>query len=165
MDLRSSLSSPNAMESPMLNDLDGKYFVCEFYRNPCLHRGCNSTSFECLSQRVRCTRMLTRLQRDRSRMGVESGVTGCEREYCACCLLSLDRAYMRSSYNCESFKMIGTTYLGLLRILHDRRRWPQWSDQRARIASPCPLPGGVLVRVLRSCIGSLLPSSVCPTCF
>ena len=30
MDLRSSLSSPNAMESPMLNDLDGKYFVCEF---------------------------------------------------------------------------------------------------------------------------------------
>ena len=44
------------------------------------------------------------------------------------------------------------TYLGLLRILHDRRRWPQWSDQRVRIASPCPLPGGVLVRVLRSCI-------------
>ena len=57
------------------------------------------------------------------------------------------------------------SYLGLLRILHDRRRWPQWSDQRVRIASPCPLPGGVLVRVLRSCIGSLLPSSVCPTCF
>ena len=28
------------------------------------------------------------------------------------------------------------TYLGLLRILHDRRRWPQWSDQRVRIASP-----------------------------
>ena len=37
-----------------------------------------------------------------------------------------------------------------LRILHDRRRWPQWSDQCVQIAWCCPQPDGVLVRVLCS---------------
>ena len=80
-------------------------------------------------------------------------------------MLSLNEKTRWYTTATNAIHYLGLLYLGLLRILHDRRRWPQWSDQRVRIASPCPLPGGVLVRVLRSCIGSLLPSSVCPTCF
>ena len=36
------------------------------------------------------------------------------------------------------------TYLCLLRILRDRRRLPQWSDQRVLLSWSCLLLGGVL---------------------
>ena len=56
-------------------------------------------------------------------------------------------------------------YLGLIRILHHHRHWPERSDQFVPIAWPSSHTGGVLVQLLHSCIGSLLPSSASPTCF
>ena len=61
------------------------------------------------------------------------------------------------------------TYLGLLRILHDRRpalasmvRSTCSNHLALSSARWCP---GMGLWVLRGCKGSLLPSSVCPTCF